>query len=58
MIYTCATGAETIRVINGNEQGTSLSKIQDIGEQEVLNLEENEVFLDSDTGDLFAYNSN
>ena len=55
LAYYCATGYHPIRVINGEEKGGTLSLINRIPKNEAQLLENDEVYLDNATGDLYNF---
>ena len=55
MVHYCSVGYKTVNVINGKEKGSVLDDINLIPKDICLNLEKNEVFLDSTSGDFFYF---
>lgn len=55
LAYYCATGYDFINVINGNGKGGPISTINDINCLRIAASEQEHIFLDSVTGDFYAY---
>ena len=53
LVYYCATGFNSMDVINGNERGSRLEYINDIPIDKIKKMHKSEVFLDNTTGDFY-----
>ena len=53
--FLCATNVYVSRIMNGGGRGTSIKQLDKVSRRTLTHLEHGELFLDSGTGDLYAY---